>query len=650
MAQSFRTNKSGRLGMMASLAIIITALYFAKVVLIPIALAVMLSFLLAPLLIRLQRWGLPRIPALLIVILLLAGAIGGLGFVVYTQINDLAGKIDLYKQNIQNKIAWMKGFTHGGAIDKAMKVFNDATTQPTTTATSQPAPTVARPRNSDDAATNSSGNPVPDFVTNQKPAEAAGGNAFVNLYESVSPFIDPLATAGIVLIFVIFMLMTREDLRDRVIRLIGHGRINATTQAMDEAAQRVSRYLIAQCIVNGTYGLAISVGLWIIGLTAGHNNPSFPNWFLWGILTGLLRFIPYVGPWIGAAFPIMLSLAVYQGMTVPLCVVGMVLLIELLSSNLMEPWLYGSSTGVSTVAILVSAVFWTWLWGMPGLLLSTPLTVLIAVTGKYVPQLEFLNILLGDEPALEPKYRFYQRLLAEDVEEADELLSEYLEKKSVVEVYDEVVIPALGLAEGEWHGDRLEQPKQAIIRQAVRDLVEEIGEKPRKVPPADKDAATPPQPAAQTSNPYDRCILCLPARDPADEIVAMMLTQVLEREGYCAEYVSVEKLASEYVELVEKKNVQVVMISALPPAAVTHARYLAKRLRSRFPDVKIIVGLWTTQGSLERPKKRLESAGTTLVVGSLATAIEQVRQTVAPLQVLETEDAKAAEREVAVSN
>src|SRR5258706_2074102 len=166
------------------------------------------------------------------------------------------------------------------------------------------------------------------------------------------------------------MLMAREDLRDRVIRLIGQGRINITTQAMDEAGQRVSRYLIAQCIVNGTYGLSIGLGLWIIGLTAGHNDPSFPNWFLLGLLTGLLQFIPYIGPWIGAAFPFILSLAVYHGMTVPLCVIGMFLLIELLTNNLMEPWLYGTSVGVSTVAILVSAVFWTWLWGIPGLLLS----------------------------------------------------------------------------------------------------------------------------------------------------------------------------------------------------------------------------------------------------------------------------------------
>jgi predicted PurR-regulated permease PerM len=647
MAHAIQNSRSGRLGTLASIAIVVGALYFAREVMIPLALGVMLSFLLTPLLLRLQRWGLPRIPALLVVMLLLIGAVGGLGFVVYTQLNDLAGKLDLYKQNIQEKVNWVRGVTKSGAIDRAMKVIKEttenSTSKPTTAPTTNASTPVATIRT--DPATGQSEltplnpnarpvNPIPVLVTNEKPVEGSAGVAFKNFYASLSPLLDPLTTAGIVLIFVIFMLLAREDLRDRVIRLIGQGRINVTTQAMDEAATRVSRYLIAQCIVNGTYGLSIAIGLWVIGKTFGHSNPTFPNWFLWGLLTGILRFIPYIGPWIGAAFPIAISLAVYHGMGVPIAVVCMFLIIELGSNNFMEPWLYGSSTGVSTVAILVAAVFWTWLWGTPGLLLSTPLTVLIAVTGKYVPQLEFLNILLGDEPALEPKYRFYQRLLAEDVEEADELLAEYLEEQSVVDVYDQVVLPALALAEHDWHNDRLDQSKQSAVRQAVRDLVEEVGEKPRKVSATD----APPSEDGKETGVYDRCVLCLPARDPADELAAMMLAQVLESEGYCAQYVSVERLASEYVELVEKRGVQVVMISALPPAAVTHARYLVKRLRGRFPELKVIVGLWTTRGNLERAKQRLETIGTNLVVSSIHDAVEQLRQTVQPLMVTQAAD------------
>jgi predicted PurR-regulated permease PerM/methylmalonyl-CoA mutase cobalamin-binding subunit len=610
----------------------------------------MLSFLLAPLLVRLQRWGLGRIPALLIVISLVIGAMAGLGFVVYAQLHDLAEKLPQYQANIEEKVTWVRRFTQSGAFDKAFEVIKrtteKATTQPTTTASTQTTALVQSapgdpnkealiPVNPGAAPVN----PIPVVVTND------GSNPFKNFYKSVAPLIDPLATGGIVIIFVIFMLMTREDLRDRVIRLIGQGRINVTTRAMDEAATRVSRYLIAQCIVNGTYGLAIALGLWIIGMTVGQNNPSFPNWFLWGLLTGLLRFIPYIGPWIGAAFPIAISLAVYHGMNVPLAVIGMFLLIELLSNNLMEPWLYGTSTGVSTVAILVSAVFWTWLWGTPGLLLSTPLTVLIAVTGKYVPQLEFLNILLGDEPALEPKYRFYQRLLADDLEEADELLAEYVQEKPLVRVYDEVVLPALSLAEHDWHDDRLDQGKQAAVRRAVRELVEEIGERPQQVdeaPPGERASETIARSSGVEATRYERCIICLPARDEADEIAAIILAQILEQQGYCSQCVSVEKLASEYIDLVEKNNAQVVVISALPPAAVTHARYIAKRLRARFPELKIVVGLWTLPGNMERARHRLRAAGADAVVGTLEQAVEQVRQIVQPLIVAEAAEPVAA--------
>jgi CheY-like chemotaxis protein len=265
--------------------------------------------------------------------------------------------------------------------------------------------------------------------------------------------------------------------------------------------------------------------------------------------------------------------------------------------------------------------------------------VLIAVTGKYVPQLEFLNILLGDEPALEPKYRFYQRLLADDLEEADDLLAEYLQDQSVVQVYDQVVLPALSLAEHDWHEDRLDQGKQAAMRRAVRELVEEIGEKPQRA----EEEATSDNGAAKPANGttgveatrYERCIICLPARDEADEIAAMILAQVLEHEGYSAQFVSVEKLASECLELVERNNVQVVVISALPPAAVTHARYIAKRLRARFKELKIIVGLWTVEGNLERARHRLRAAGADDVVNTLEQAVEQLRQTVQPLIVAE---------------
>lgn len=713
MPQAAGTAKNSRLLMLASIAVIVAALYFAKEVLVPLALAVMFSFLLTPLVTRLQRLGLNRIGAVVVVVTLLALALGTLGWIVYGQIGDLAGKLEHYKSNIEEKVTWAKRFTSGGPLDKATNVLKNSlehgttrpTTVPTTQSATQPAAIITGEPGTGQAMvpvnpTTQPVNPLPVFVTNQ-PTDA---NPFKNFYQSFSPLLEPLGTFGIILVFVIFMLVAREDLRDRVIRLIGQGRINITTQAMDEAATRVSRYLIAQCIVNGTYGLAIGIGLWVIGMTFGHAQPSFPNAFLWGLLTALLRFIPYIGPWIGAAFPILISLAVYPGMAVPMAVIGMFLVIELLSNNLMEPWLYGSSTGVSAVAVLVAAVFWTWLWGTAGLLLSTPLTVIIVVMGKYVPQLEFLNVLLGDEPALEPRYRLYQRLLAEDQEEAQELTEEYLKERSLVEVYDTVVLPALSLSEADWHAERLDERKLSVVRAMVREMVDEIGPVPGEIadPGAPEPAASPGSgngaggggaaaatgdggpatapattlakaaaigaakvadtaedttaltgtaavdkaaaPAEPPKVEYERCVVTIPARDPADELGAMMLTQVLLRHGYCARYISVEKLASEYVQIVQEMNVQVVIISALPPAASTHARYIVKRLRQKLPDLKILVGLWTSCGEMKRPRERLKTAGTDLVVGCLADALAQLRQVVEPLLLEERAAAAAAQK------
>ncbi|HYE19823.1 MAG TPA: AI-2E family transporter [Tepidisphaeraceae bacterium] len=679
------TSKSPRLLMLASIAVVVAALYFAKEVLIPIALAIMLSFLLAPLVTRLQRlkigrYSPGRVTAVISVVLVVIGLIGVLGYVVYGQVYDLAEKIPQYKTNIQEKVAWFGKFSKGGgAFDKANKAvqetFKDAASKPTTAplpatpdqpaAQLQPGPGGAQnvvPVNP----TTQPVNPIPVTVVDRPAGADDATVAFKSFYAGIAPVVEPLATLGLVAILMIFMLVAREDMRDRIIRLIGQGRINVTTQAMDEAAKRISKYLIAQCIVNGTYGVAISIGLWVIGATFGGNEPSFPNFLLWGLLTAILRFIPYIGPWIGAAFPIAISLAVYHGMAVPLAVLGMFLVIELVSNNVMEPWLYGSSTGISEVAILVAAVFWTWLWGAPGLLLATPLTTIIVVMGKYVPQLEFLNILLGSEPALEPKYRLYQRLLAEDTEEAEELLTEYVGERSLVKVYDQIVLPALGLAEADRHRDRLDERKQAVIRTEVRELVEEMADLPAsaegaKLRPGTDTAAgtlvptgngnghakpkiidtvcgTDDGPATDAEAVgYERPVLCLPARDEADEIAGTMLAQLLDRRGYRAEYVSVEKLASEYVQMVVDKGAQVVFVSALPPAAVTHARYIVKRLRSKLPELKIIVGLWTLCGedTVRKAKARIGAAGTDLVVCSFEDAIEQLRQVVAPLVLTE---------------
>jgi predicted PurR-regulated permease PerM len=250
--------------------------------------------------------------------------------------------------------------------------------------------------------------------------------------------LNGLALVAIVVVLVVFFLIRRDDLRDRFIRLIGKSQVNVTIQMLEDAGTRVSRYLLMLLFINATYGIAAGIGLYFIGL---------PNAVLWGILATTLRFIPYLGPWLAAAMPIGLAMAISTGWVPPLLAIGLFVVLELLSNNVMEPWLYGKTTGVSVVAVLVAAVFWTWLWGIVGLLLATPLTVCLLVIGKHVPQLSFLDVLLGNEPVFAPARRVYQRLVAGDQEEAVELVEAACGDQSLVQVYDTMLISALALAE-----------------------------------------------------------------------------------------------------------------------------------------------------------------------------------------------------------
>jgi hypothetical protein len=526
----------------------------------------------------------------------------------------------------------------------------------------------------------------------------APGSPIKTLGSYLGIVLSPLGTAGLVVVFVIFILLQREDLRDRMIRLIGRGEMNVTTQALDDAGSRISRYLLAQALVNGTYGIAISLGLWLIGHFVG--GKPFPSFVLWGLLCAVLRFIPYIGPWVAAVFPITLALAVYPGMSVFLWTAGLFVFIELLSNNLMEPWLYGASTGMSTVAVLVSAVFWTWLWGAVGLLLATPLTVCLVVIGKYVPPLRFLDILLGDEPVLDPPERIYQRLLAGDEEEASELAAEFLKEGDLLDVYDDVLLPALSLAEQDRHKGRLDEQRQKFIRRAMRQLVDELGDEWRMrqdrshaevmkaaaaatveaakggedggLEPVQRDekAGNKPIPGGETNGNGsatvrparaprrnevrvpEGCtvnIVCLPARDDADDVAGQMLAQLLEFRGYCAFPVSVTKLASEMIEAVESRNAHVVVVSALPPNAVAHSRYLCKRLHARFPDRNMVVGLWTIKGDLKRARDRVACAGTVQMAAKLGQALEQIGQMAQPVIMTAEQDRRRAEAAAAAA-
>jgi len=633
MARSYLPGRSSRVLVLAGVAVVIAGLYFAQDFLIPVALSLLLSFLLAPLCQRLERLKMGRIASVIIVVVLSLGLVTGIGWVVTGQLIDLANKLPSYRDNIHSKVErWRASAgsinkqTH--AIEESLKDLTDTrpTSEPTTrdVATAvktgeQPlSPPVAR------AVRNLSGTPTNQPIQVEVKEREPSPVQFLKDY--VAPYLTPLGTAAMVIVFVVFILLQREDLRDRLIRLVSQGQINLTTQAMDDAATRISRYLLMQLIVNVTYGIPIGVGLWFIGV---------PNAVLWGMLATLLRFIPYIGPWIAAAVPLTLSLAAFPDSRHFLLTAGLYVVVELISNNAIEPWLYGSSTGLSTVAVIVSAVFWTWLWGPLGLLMSTPLTVCLVVLGKYVPQLQFLDILLGDEPVLEPHVKVYQRLLAMDQEEATELVEEYLKEKEkdLVAIYDEVLIPALGLAEQDRHRGLLDDQRQKYIRQSMKEMVEDLGERYRL---SDSEAEGAEQTRLRNTNGNGNgngdhndqqetaSILCLPARDEADEIVAMMLAQVLEQSCCKARHVPVAALASEMVEIVQKYDAKMVCISALPPSALAHARYLCKRVRGRVKDVPVVIGLWGTKVDTKKALARLACSETDKVVRSLSEARSQI--------------------------
>ena len=413
-------------------------------------------------------------------------------------------------------------------------------------------------------------------------------------------------------VFVIFMLLQREDLRDRILRLVGASDVARATEAMDDAAKRISRYLLMQLIINVLYGIPVGIGLYFLGV---------PNPILWGLLATVLRFIPYLGPVIAALFPIALSFAVAPGWTLPLLTIALFVTLELFSNNVLEPWLYGSSTGLSPVAVLVAAVFWTTLWGPVGLLLSTPLTVCLVVLGRHVPQLGFFHVLLGDEPALAPELKFYQRLLARDPDEATELAEEYLEDESLDKLYDAVIMPALGLAEQDRLRGSLDRATVQGIAEDTIGVIEELAEEQERPP---DEVAAAPTPAA---------ILCIGARNGLDEAAAAMLAHLLQQGGLGATTLSRDAVTGRNLARLERQGVALICLSYVNPAATQHAHRLTRRLRQHFgPEVRIMVGLWAATPAAEGREELMRAVGADLLATSLGQAVRQIAEDAEPAQ------------------
>jgi len=431
--------------------------------------------------------------------------------------------------------------------------------------------------------------------------------------------LELLAHASLVFVLVIFMLIERGTLLDRLIRLVGYSRVTVTTKALEEAGQRISRYLVMQSIINGSYGCAVGLGLLLIGL---------PYALLWGFLAAFLRFIPYVGPTLAALLPMALSLAVFIGWMKPLLVGGLFLILELGANLVLEPLLYGRSAGVSQVALLVAIAFWTWLWGPIGLLLATPLTVCLGVLGKHVPQLAFLGVLVNDETVTELN-RYYQRLVARDQDGAAEIVEGHLKTQPLGAVYDEVLVPALCYAKQDCRQDSLTEDEAQFIVRATREVVEDLDTRPLQTAPPATDAAAVPADEDAAAPLPKALILGCPARDEVDELALLMFWQLLDPAQYEVELTRAPMVTSELVALVARTSPALICIGAVPPGGLAQARYRCKRLRARFPDLKIVVGRWGFKESADETLAQLRADGIDYVGTSLLETRDQVMRLVA---------------------
>jgi predicted PurR-regulated permease PerM/CheY-like chemotaxis protein len=652
--------KSSPVVAIAAACVVVASLYYARDVLIPLALAVLLAFLLNPLASLLEKWRLGRVAPTFLAVLLAMAVVGLLGWVLEAQFVNMANKLPDVRADIQRKVADLRGLSgkFGKAtrnIEKTVReVAGSSSTQPTTgPSTLGAAPAPQAPFSHPGAPALPQVSPQNPLPVRNYPESLLGEN---NVTGILLQTLRPLATAGLVIVFAIFMLLKREDLRDRMIRLASGGRVNFSTQAVDDAAARISRYLLTQLFINAAYGLTVAMGLWVIGLTLGGAEGGFPNVLLWALLCGALRFVPYVGPVIGAAFPLAIAFGLFHNNSIFLAAMAMFVGLEIFVSQFIEPLLYRSSTGISALAILVSAVFWTAVWGPIGLLLSVPLTVLLVVMGKYVPQLKFLDILLGDEPVLEPPERIYQRLLALDQEEAVELAQEYAKERSVEGLYEDVLIPVLAMSTHDSNRGKVDGRRRRFIHKSLRVIVEELGEKqelppgpppeepPQAQAPSDgKPGEPPPEPSGKAPQPPAvrfevpaGCtvnVLVLPAGEEADEIAGLMLAQLLEGRGYSAAVASASSLVGEALAMVEQPQAHVVCVSAMPPGSVARARYLCKRLREKHADLRIIVGLWAFRGDLEPTNSRLALTAPGQLVINLREAQEHIDHLAQPFMV-----------------
>jgi predicted PurR-regulated permease PerM len=588
---SWFTAAGNPLQSLIAIALIVSILSRAEDVIVPIALAVFIAFVLSPAVDALER-RVRRVVAIGLVLTVAFALVGGFAYVLTAEFRDVAAQVPRYSASIKSKLATLR-LTRTGAIADIQKTVEDAGRE------------LDKQSGAAERAGRASHDPTGMRPSAQPVVVVPGEPTDVERLRTIlGPVVEPLLEAGVVVILVIFMLMQREDLRNRLIRMVGKGRVTVTTRTLDEAGRRISRFLFTQSMINAAFGVVVTAGLFAIGVEYA---------LLWGVATAFLRFVPFLGAILAMAMPAAVAAVQFEGWWPVVEIVGLFIGLDLVVANVVEPVLIGRHTGVSSLALLTSALFWTWLWGPVGLLLSTPITVCLAVLGKHVPQLEFLGVLLGDEAALEPEITVYQRLLAGDEDEANEIVESALETSTLAEVLDDVLLPAIMRSSRDRAADDITEVDHASVLRAITDIAHRLGE-------ADVEVRVDATAVAVTAP--VQVIIGVPARNAVDELAVEMLGQLLDATRYRMQRASTVSLASELAAAVDGAGAAAVCIVALPPGGLTHARYLCKRLRARSPHRSII---------LLRPGVAPEGEvieGATRVTSLLAARaeIERVRQ------------------------
>jgi predicted PurR-regulated permease PerM len=566
----------------AGCVLVIGILYWAQEILVPFALAILLTFVLSPPVAWLQRW-IGRAPAVLVVVGLVFTLLGLAIWGIERQVEGIITDLPTYRTNILAKIADVRGASRGGSMERLQKTIDDISK----------------------SLTGEEGRPgvVQTVVIRDQ----------LTGFSWLGPVVGPLGTAGFVVAMVIFMLLERQDLRDRLIGLFGHGRLAVTTKAFYEAGSRVSRQLLRQALVNMFFGTVAGLMLYFIGV---------PYAYVWGALGAMMRFIPYVGGVIGAGVPILVSLAALKGWTGPLLVVGGYIVLELFTNMVLETVLYAGAAGVSQVALLTSVAFWTWLWGPLGLLMATPLTVCLVVLGKHVQGLEFLATLMADTPALAPEYGYYQRLLARDQDEAAELIERHVRTEAPHTVFDTLLLPALNYAERDRIEGRLSPGEEANVVEATGELTTDAAELIRQLNPTvplagDTPLLLPREPLR---------VLGYATKGIADQLALRMLSHLVEDLPIQMEITKMRMQAPELIQLVRERAISVVCLADLPPSTTSKTRYLVKRLRLAFPDVRILVGRWGPEAMADENTQPLKAAGANQIGTSLVETRDELAE------------------------